>query len=213
MNIKDKLYIEKTSKYVRKDISNELITLHDMTNNAAECLSLLENSFIYHKLKLLQECNKTAGIIKREVTQLTKEIVENVNFNPELKPYVSIPGHLLKIVENIEKLHELIDKKNSESILFSDKAVSESLFLLQRLMEMLTPISDIILARNTILSMYVRESQVDVEKMATEYATMHEERLIVGVCVPRSASIYVNMLEAIKNIAWHSKEIAVKLTG
>jgi hypothetical protein len=61
--------------------------------------------------------------------------------------------------------------------------------------------------------MYVRESQADVERMATEYATMHEERLIAGVCVPRSASIYVKMLEAIKNTAWHSKEIAVKLAG
>jgi Na+/phosphate symporter len=213
MNIKEKLYIERTSRYIKKDISNELITLHDMINNAVECLSLLENSIIYQKSKLLQECNKTTGIIKRVITQLTKEIVENVNFNSVLKPYVSIPGHLLKIVENIENLNELIDKKNSESLLFSDKAVSESLFLLQRLIEMLTPISDIILARNTIISMYVRESQSDVERMATEYATMHEERLIAGVCVPRSASIYVKMLEAIKNIAWHSKEIAVKLAG
>ena len=44
-----------------------------------------------------------------------------------------------------------------------------------------------------------------------EYATLHEERLIEGLCLPVASSLYINMLDSIKNIAWHAKEIATKL--
>jgi Na+/phosphate symporter len=205
--------IKKTNAYSEKDIKNEVMLMHDMTNNAAECMSLLENAFIYHTPELIKECNSNALIIKKEVSQLVNKMTDSVNVDPMLKPYVSVPGHLLKIAESIENLSKLIDKKNKGGILFSDKAVRESTFLLQRLIEILAPTSDIILARNTFLSMYVEESQINVGKRATEYATLHEERLIAGVCIPESASIYIKILEAIKSIAWNSKEIAVKLAG
>jgi Na+/phosphate symporter len=87
----------------------------------------------------------------------------------------------------------------------------EMTFLLQRLDEILRPTTEIIFERNTLLSMYIQESQASVGKMAGEYATLHEERLIKGVCFPAASSLYINMLDSVKGIAWHSKEIAVKL--
>ena len=117
------------------------------------------------------------------------------------------------MLENIDKLSKLIDKKIRENILFSDKAVNETIFLLQRLIEILRPTADIILARNTFLRMYILESQVSVEKMATDYATLHEDQLITGDCTPAASSLYLKMLDAIKNIAWYTKEIAIKLAG
>ena len=206
-------YIKKTNPASDKTVKNEVMLLHDMTNNAVECVSLLENAFIYHTPELLKECNSNALLMKQEVSKLAKKMTDSVNLDPLLQPYTSVPGQLLKIAEGIEHLAELIDNKNRANVLFSDKAVRESVFLLQRLIEILGPTSDIILARNTFLGMYVEESQINVGKMAREYATLHEERLIAGVCIPESASIYLKMLEAIKSIAWNSKEIAVKLAG
>ena len=75
--------------------------------------------------------------------------------------------------------------------------IYETLFLLQRLVEILRPTADIILARNAFLGMYIKESQLSVEKMAADYATLHEDRLIRGECVPAVSLLYVNMLEAI----------------
>jgi hypothetical protein len=63
------------------------------------------------------------------------------------------------------------------------------------------------------MSMYVEESQAGVGKMAIEYATLHEERLIKGVCLPIASSLYLTMLNAIKSIAWNAKEIAIGLAG
>ncbi len=100
-----------------------------------------------------------------------------------------------------------------EKVLFSDRAIEEVTYLLQRLTDILRPTSDIILARNAILGKYVNESEAGVVKRALEYATLHEERLIEGLCIPFASLLYINMLDEIKNIAWHAKEIATKLAS
>lgn len=201
------------SKYKKKGVNRELMIFHEMMNNAEDCISSLENAFFYNKLTPIKDCTAKVSMLKRTGADLTQEVIKKMINDPDLKPYGSIPGNLLRIVENTEKLVELISKKIIESILFSDKAVRETTFLLQRLIEILRPTSDIILARNTFLSMYIQQSQVEVEKSASEYATLHEDRLIKGICNPTASSLYINMLSAIKKIAWHSKEIAVKLGG
>ncbi len=187
--------------------------LYDFVNDADDCISLLQTAFIYNKSSPLQECNTKASDIQSSEISLTKRLTEASRENQDLRKYISIPSHLFSIAQNIGNLSELIHKKIEDNVLFSDKAVNELMFLLQRLSEMLIPAADIILARNIFLSQYVQESQAGVEKKADEYATMHEERLIRGECLPVSSSLFIGMLDAIKGIAWHTKEITVKLTG
>ncbi len=49
--------------------------------------------------------------------------------------------------------------------------------------------------------------------MAEEYATLHEDRLIAGESMIEEAPIFVKMLDAIKDIAWNARKIAVTLAG
>jgi Na+/phosphate symporter len=198
---------------MKKEIKDALKTLHEMGNDAEECIFLLQTAFIYNSSPMLKDCRtRIKNIIKSE-PQLTKIIVELTKDNPDLKPYISVNLHLLRIGENIEKLAELIDKKIKDSILFSDRAVTELTFLLQRLIDLLRPTSEMILARNIFLSKYIEESQTEIGKKATEYATLHEDRIIEGLCAPVASSLYISILDIIKNVAWHSKEIATKLSG
>jgi len=199
------------STHTTQGLRNELVILHDMITDAEECISILQNAFIYHNEKFLKECKVKIAAMKKSGASLSGDMEQIVRDNPDMKPYAPIPAHLSLILNHIEKLSECIDLKNSESVLFSDKAVKETIFLLQRLNEILSPTADIVLARNTFLCMYVEESQAGVGKMATEYATLHEERLIKGVCVPVASSLYIPMLDSIKSIAWHAKEITVSL--
>lgn len=196
---------------MKEEVKELLKAMHDMASNEENCISLLQTAFIYNSPKPLRDCESNIEAIKKAEATLTKKITELARDNPELKQYISIPVHLLRIGENIEKLTEFMDKKIKDNILFSDKAVTEITFLLQRLIDVLRPTADMILARNTILRRYVEESEVGIVKRATEYATLHEERLIEGLCLPVASSLYINMLDSIKSIAWHAKEIAVKL--
>jgi Na+/phosphate symporter len=99
-----------------------------------------------------------------------------------------------------------------ENILFSERAIAEITYLLQRLKEIVKTATDLLHCENTILSSYVQESEANLVKSSIEYATLHEERLIEGLCLPVSSSIYITMLDCIRNIAWHAKEIAIKAT-
>lgn len=193
------------------DIKSKLTVLHDLTHETAEYISALQTAFIYNTSKPLQEYRTKAEAVQKETGPLSAVIKEATVDEKGMKPYVAVPEHLANIWQNLDRLCNLIDKKINEKVLFSDKAVNETIYLLQRLVEILRPAADIILARNTFLSKYVQESQANIESMADEYATLHENRLITGECLPVASSIYVGMLGAIKSIAWHTKEIAVIL--
>lgn len=130
-----------------------------------------------------------------------------------MRHYVTVPTSILRIAENIEKLSDLVSTKIKEDILFSDRAISEVTFLFQRLIDIIRTTSDIILAPNSIMGNYIRESESGIVRRATDYATQHEERLVEGLCLPKASALYINILDYIKNIAWHCKEIANKIAS
>jgi hypothetical protein len=44
-------------------------------------------------------------------------------------------------------------------------------------------------------------------ELADEYAIFHEERLIAGVCSPKSAPVYLDILESFSSVIWHIRKI------
>ncbi len=203
----DAILLQKTQKQMEEILSR----MHDSSNDAEECISLLQTAFIYNIASTLPECRTKTESIKGDEIILTKTISGISRDNPTFNKYVPIPGHLANIALNLEKLSELIANKISNKILYSDKAVNEVMFLLQRLAEIIRPTSDMILARNRFLSKYVEESASEIVKMADEYATFHEDRLIRGECLPVASSQFIGILNAIKSIAWHAKEVTMKV--
>jgi len=193
------------------DVKNALMTLHKMGNDEEDCILLLQTSLLYNTSTLLNDCREKVQQIKKIEPQISQTIAKLAMDDLSLKPYLSIPVYILRIAENIERIIELIDKKVRDEILFSDKATDEITFLFQRLIDILNTTAEIILARNKILSKYVEESEKGVIRRAIEYATLHEERLIEGSCLPVASAIYIYMLDIVKSIAWHAKEIALKL--
>lgn len=193
------------------DVKSKLTILHDITHETCEFIAAMQTAFIYNTTKPLEEYRTKAEAVRKETGPLSAILKEAASDEAVVKPYVVVPEHLANIWNSLDKLSGLIDKKISDKVLFSDKAVNETIYLLQRLVEILRPAADIILARNTFLSKYVQESQASIESKADEYATLHENRLITGECLPVASSIYVGMLGAIKSIAWHTKEIATIL--
>ena len=193
------------------DIKSKLTVLHDITHETCEFIAVMQTAFIYNTSKPLQENRSKVVEYGKKMDSVSAVIKEAALDDEAVKPYVTVPEHLSEVWKNLDKLCDLIDKKIREKVLFSDKAVNETIYLFQRLVEILRPTADIILARNTFLSKYIQESQANIAKMAVEYATLHENRLITGECLPVASSIYVSMLESIKSIAWHTKEIAVIL--
>jgi Na+/phosphate symporter len=206
--------LDRKGAIMKATLSKELVgKLYDMNQGAVECIYLLQNAFLYNSEKSLDVCEARAKEIHLSEKVLTREFIEEAKAGPLARAYLSVPGHIERMGDFIENIIGCIRTKIREGILFSDKAVSETAFLMERLQEVLKNTSDIILARNVILKDYVKESAAEIGRSASEFATMHEERLIEGLCMPKASPLFLDMLDAIKGIAWHAKEISEKLTA
>ncbi len=199
---------------MKVETSKELIgNLHNMSRNAEDCVYLLQKAFIYNSSQALDECEAKAKEIHESEKVFTKVFIDEVKVDPVLRVYVPVPGHIERIGDYIEDIIGCVRTKIKEGILFTDKAISEATFLMERLQEILKNTSDIILARNRIVREYIKESAAEVSRSANEFATMHEERLVEGLCTPKASPLFLDILDAIKGISWHSKEIAEKITS
>ncbi len=185
--------------------------IHSMVEKLGESISLLYNAFIYSQNIPLEGAMEHVSWVKDKEKELTPELVELAGTDEAARMYSSIPSHLERIASNIEHIIRIVEQKNRENILFSDKAVSEMNFLFNRIKEVLSNLSDLVLARNKYLANYIIESEHEIERTANEFSTLHEERLIEGLCMPKASGIYVIILDSLKRIAWNAKEIAGKL--
>jgi Na+/phosphate symporter len=182
-----------------------------MSQNAKACVYLLQNALIYNSPKSLDLCETKIKEMKENEKILTAEFIEDAKEYPNLNIYVTVPGHIAKMAEFIENIILCARTKIREGILFSDIAASEITFLMERLQEVLENVSDIILARNTVIKEYVKESVAEIGRSVSDFATMHDQRLTVGLCMPEASPLFLDILDAIKVIAWNAKEIAEKL--
>jgi len=187
--------------------------MSDLGRETDACLSLLQGAFINNSLDQLKGCREKVAEIRKAEIELAVKVTDAAKQNNSMKQYILVPQHILRIAENIESLAEKTAKKVKDNILFSERAITEITFLLQRLKEIIMSANDLLYCENTILNSYVEESESNLIKNCIEYATQHEERLVEGLCLPVSSSIYITMLDCIRNIAWHAKEIAIKATA
>ena len=118
--------------------------LYEEIRSAGECVDLLQNAFIYSSAKFLDECEARAKEIHRNEKILTEALVEESKKDPQAKVYVPVPGHIERIGDYIESICGCTRTKIREDILFSDKAISEVAFLLQRILDVLKNANDLI---------------------------------------------------------------------
>lgn len=124
---------------------------------------------------------------------------------------VFVPMHLERVAEFVERLGAATVKVLREGTLFTDRAMREVGGLIALAIEILEGVRDAIGTGNLVLVRYVIDAGRSCETRVNEYAHFHEKRLIEGVCQPRASSIYLMMLDDIRGIEWHARQIAEKL--
>ena len=200
----------------KSKISQEsLKKIETMCDNISTMLQKVTDGFNMHKLERLVDAEKNykeALSLEKETTeQIIKEISEIDNPHESIKEYVSIPGYLAMIGARIEHISTDTQKKIEEGILFSDKAASELNTLFNKSIELLKCIKDLIITKNEVLLKHVLEEESEHYKLANEYATIHEERLISGLCSPQYSALYLHLLGSVKEILEYSKNIAQRM--
>lgn len=124
---------------------------------------------------------------------------------------IFVPMHLERVAENIELLGAAVGRMIRDGVLFTDRATGEIRRLFGIVLELLEGLRDALRTGNRTLVRYIQDAGRTCEAQANEFALFHEQRLIEGVCQPKASSIYLAMLDHLRGIEWHARQVAEKL--
>lgn len=175
-------------------------------NYAKKMLDVIYDGFRKDSLESLGKVEELRENLFKDSGILLKLLLEEKS-EEGIKQLIPIPGHLDRIGHGLDKLFNSVKVKIKEGILFSDKSVNEAYKLFDETTVLLTCLSDCISTSNKVLAEHISNDGKRLGELANEYAVFHEDRLIAGVCVPKSAPVYLDILGSFKDIVWHVREV------
>ncbi len=197
---------EQTVKDVKKEI---YLIMH----KAQEMLELTEDGFMKNKVAPLDQADDLANEIHTKEDVLTATLAKMASTSNEARSILSVPAHIEKIATSIKRINENSRSRIKEGLLFSDKAILETGKLFTKSKEILKKSGEAaVTGAPATLSAVLAESDA-LERMANDFATTHEERLVTGECSPKSSSTYLCILYAFEDMGAHIKNTLKKLSG
>jgi Na+/phosphate symporter len=187
-----------------------------MAEEAVQMLRFVHQAFGHLDARPTDQASRIGRLVHQQGRGLIGRLVgrsgaERPPGHPADEEVVFVPMHLERIADNLERLASSTARMVHEGTLFTDRASREVGGLLQLAIEMLEGVRDAIRTGNHVLIRYVIEAGLSCETQAHDCAHFHEKRLVEGVCQPRASSVYLAMLDDIKGIEWHARQIAQKL--
>ncbi len=128
-----------------------------------------------------------------------------------VKPFLSIASSFDRMAYNVDGLFERLKMKAQQRILFSDHAVKEINDVFQEAMELLETLPKLIRSQDKALAKHLGEMGRSIFKIANGFSEEHENRLIQGICLPKSSPIYLGILESLKGVILHTLEVSGKV--
>lgn len=109
--------------------------------------------------------------------------------------------------QNLDKVVTAVENKVAGSVLFSETAAKELNTLFEGLITFIDHIKDYLLTGNKVLQKHITGEAEKYARFARDFATKHEERLIQGICQPRSSTVYLDMLSGISGIFFNLSKL------
>jgi Na+/phosphate symporter len=197
---------EPTVKDVKKDI---YLAMH----KAQSMLELTEDGFMKSKTASLDQADELAVEIQAREDNLTSMLAKMASANNEARAILTVPAHIEKIATSIKRIGENSRSRIKEGMLFSDKALLETGKLFTKSKDILKKAGEAAVTGSQATLQSVLADSDALERMANDYATAHEERLVTGECSPKSSSTYLCILYAFEDMGAHIKSTINKLAG
>lgn len=143
-----------------------------------------------------------------DLHKLVERLVAEAKTNPNAACRVPVTLKLEHISRYMVRIATSIKAKNADQILFSDLAHKELDYLMERTRDVLVHTRDYVMSPSDLGAQHITKVQALIERAATESATKHEERLIEGLCLPVASSLFLDILDALKAMAWYAKEVS-----
>ena len=193
-------------------LEGPIIHLADQT---IDMLKVAREAFLKQRRPLAAQVLTLGHDVHRAEKALTANLVPGTADGGEVSgsERIFVPMHLERIGDNIEAFARAVERQVQDGVVFTDRAVHEIDRLLEKALELLEATRDILLTGNRTLVHHVLADGPCFQGTATEFASFHQERLIQGVCVPRASSIYLAMVDYVRGVERHLRDIVQKVSG
>ncbi len=177
-----------------------------MINHTKEMLDMIYEGFRKHNLSSIGNVEEVEEKLHKDSECLLKSILGESS-NEDIKRFTPVPEYFDSIGKGLNTLFNATKKKIREDMLFSDKSVKETYKLFDETLVLLNSVSNCISTSNGDLAKHMDGNGKRLCELADEYAIFHEDRLIAGVCTPKSAPVYLDILESFRSVVWHVRKI------
>jgi Na+/phosphate symporter len=179
-----------------------------------EALPILQNArkgFVTENATLLKESiTKFRDLLKSRVSSAETIIKKNEKNEEELK-YIGMVIPLQTAAQAIENVMEKMAIKVEAKVPFTEKALKEIGTLLIVVYTQLTDAKDYVVTGNPNLKASIRKSMEEIRSLADEYEAVHQNRLIMGVCMPKASYLYIDISDSLKRAARALVEFSEKV--
>jgi Na+/phosphate symporter len=183
-----------------------------MVGKLIEIAKLIHKSLIVPDPQKLHRCEALAQEIHEEEKRLTGDLVCSPTTTGEiLKALVLFPVRLERAGDFMESLVNVSRIKAKDGIPFSDKAQGELQQLFGLLAEVLGNFRDLLSHRNKALLEHLVEQHKQLHQMTIDFALAHEDRLLEGLCSPKASSLYLDIVDSVKNANIQIQEMSRRL--
>jgi Na+/phosphate symporter len=171
--------------------------------------------------KLTEESLKEVEEAKKEVeqhsTELKNHLISKSSVDEKgkewVRPYLSIASSFDRMAHNIEGIVDRLRSMVRDHILFSDHALREVNDIFQEAMVLLQSLPNLVLTQKKSVAQRIGEQVRSVFKIVNGFSEDHEERLIQGICMPKSSPMFLGILESLKGIFAHILEVSGKIVS
>lgn len=185
-------------------------SLDRFSHETAKMAEIVFEGLLRHNRKTLEQAQKLSDQVALESKQLIHKVLTAEECSNVLSPttIVEIATEIQKIAYSTDKMINNVRKKIDEGVLFSDKATLELKDIFGAVLNCLMTSHDVLLTKNPVLVEHILRQTEKYDDITCKYAEEHQDRLIRGVCLPKSSLIYLLLLESLKDILWSIRCIA-----
>lgn len=196
-------------KKILGDLANGMATI---TADIQTILDLSFLAFLKNNENILKDTKSIMQKIDDQVIELAVKVpVLELEEKEEITKILSVINSLESMKYNVIKVMNQTSSKIYDGVLFTEKAVSELKILFNSVVGLVSDLNDVLITENQVLIKHIIDRVKEIEEETQKYATEHEERLVVGDCLPKASTLYLLILDSLRDIIWYIKSISKEL--
>lgn len=190
-----------------------IINLKKMASILSEMIGLVYQGFMENDAHYLNRALNKERImddLEKEITASIVQVFKTLDKKKQ-KEFVLLEQtaqNIERMGDELRSLMERIEIKIAENLFFSEMGVEQYKETFEKMRKSVNlTIKFLNEGKRSLLKMILKNGD-EIKKTVEKYRTEHLERLAKGICEPRAANMYFDMLDFTGNIARHCTNIA-----